>query len=133
MSQENVDSVRGAYEALRRHDLHAFLQAIHPEVKATSRLLEVEGAVYEGREGMRRLIEGVWAVFPDWQPEVLEADGYEEDLVVCAIRNKGRGVGSGVEVDMRAWQVVRFRDGMAIEIHAHETQAEALEAVGLSE
>ncbi len=133
MSQENVDSVYRGYEALRRHDLHAFLELMHPEIKATSRLLEVEGAVYEGREGMRRLIEGVWSVLPDWQPEVLEARAIDDDVVLCAVPNTGRGVEPGVEVDMTAWQVIKFQDDQAISIHPYETEAEALDAVGLRE
>ena len=133
MSQENVEIVRRAYEALGRRDLHAFLELMHPSVKATSRILEVEGAVYEGREGMRRLVEGIWSVFPDWQSEVMEAREVDDEVVLAAIRNVGRGVGSGVEVDMTAWQAVRFQDGQAIWIHPYATEAEALEAVGLSE
>src|SRR5688500_12053600 len=133
MSKEDVEAIYRAYDALSRRDLHAVLELMHPEVKATSRMLEVEGAIYEGREGMRRLIEGIWSVFPDWQTEVLEARAVEDDLVLVAIRNRGRGVGSGVEVDMTAWQAVRFQGGQVIWMEPYETEAEALEAVGLSE
>jgi ketosteroid isomerase-like protein len=133
MSRENVDGLCRAYDALTRRDLHAFLELMHPEVKATSRILEVEGAVYEGHDGMRRLIEGIWSVFPDWHPEVLEARAVNDDLVLATIRNRGMGVASGVAVDMTAWQAVRFQDGQAILIEPYETETEALEAVRLRE
>ena len=128
-----MELVRRGYDALGRRDLRAFLEFIHPRVKATSRMLEVEGAVYEGHDGLRRLIEGIWSVFPDWQTEVLEAREVNDEVVLVAIRNTGTGVGSGVEVDMTAWQALRFHDGQAIWIHPYATEAEALEAVGLSE
>ena len=133
MSQENVDGVRRAYEALARRDLHAFLELVHPDVEATSRMLEVEGAVYRGRDGMRRLVEGIWSVFPDWHSEVIEARAVGEDAVLAKIRNRGKGTASGVEVDMTAWQIVTFDDGRARFIRPYETEAEALEAVGLLE
>ena len=59
MSQENVEVVRRAYDAIRRRDLHAFLDLIHPDVEATSRVLEVEGAVYRGREGCAQFMEDI--------------------------------------------------------------------------
>jgi ketosteroid isomerase-like protein len=133
MSRENVELVRRGYEALGRRDLQAFLEFIHPSVKATSQMLEVEGGVYEGRDGVRRLVEGIWSVFPDWRPEVLEAREVDDEVVLVAIRNMGTGVGSGVEVDMTAWQAVRFQDGQAIWIHPYATETEGLEALGLRE
>jgi ketosteroid isomerase-like protein len=133
MSQENVEMVRRAYQALTDHDLHTFLELMHPEVTATSRILEVEGAVYEGRDGMRRLIEGIWSVFPDWRSEVLEAREVHDDLVLATVRSVGRGVDSGIEVDMTAWQSLTFRDGKLISAQPYETEADALEAVGLRE
>ena len=132
MSQENVDGVHQAYDAIRRRDLHAFLDLMHPDVEATSRVLEVEGAVYRGRAGMRQFIEDIWSVFPDWHPEVAHARDCG-DAVVAEIRGTGRGVGSGIETGMTAFQVVKFRDGKAIWIHGYATEHEALEAVGLSE
>ena len=132
MSQENVKMVRQGYEALRLRDLHAFLDLMHPEVEATSRVLEVEGAVYKGREGMRQFIEGIWSVFPDWYPTLLDAREVN-DAVVAKVHNAGRGVGSGIEIDMTAFQVLQFRDGLVIWVRPYATEKEALEAVGLSE
>ena len=56
-----------------------------------------------------------------------------EETVVTKVRGAGRGVGSGVELDMTACQVVRFRDGKVISIHGYPTEAEALEGAGLRE
>lgn len=133
MSQENVDAVYKAYDAMRRRDLHALLALMHPEVEATFRVMAVEGSVYRGHEGMRRFAEEVWSVFPDWHPEVDEARSVGADHVLARVRGTGRGVGSGLEVGMTVWQVVKVRDGKAIWVHGYPTEEEALEAVGLTE
>ncbi len=132
MSQQNIDALYRGYDAMRRRDLHAVLDIMHPELELTSRILEVEGVVYRGHEGMRRFAEEVWSVFPDWRPEVEEPRAVGE-AVVAKVRGAGRGVGSGIELDMTAWQVVDFRDGKVISMHGYPTQEEALEAVGLRE
>jgi ketosteroid isomerase-like protein len=133
MSQENVEILYRGYEAMRSRDLHALLGVVHPEFEGTFRILEVEGVVYRGHEGMRRFAEEVWSVFPDWQPEVEDARVVGEETVVTKVRGAGRGVGSGAELDMTACQVVRFREGKVISMHGSPTEAEALEAVGLRE
>lgn len=134
MSQGNVELVYRAYDAMRRRDLHAFLDFMDPEVEATFRVLAVEGGtVYRGREGMRRFAEELWSVFPDWHPEVEEAREVADDYVVAKVRGVGRGVGSGLEVGMTIWQVIRIRNGKAIWMHGYPTEREALEAVGLTE
>ena len=82
---------------------------------------------------MRRFAEEVWSVFPDWQPEVEDARVVGEETLVTKVRGAGRGVGSGAELDMTAWQVVRFREEKVIAIHGYPTEAEALEAAGVGD
>ena len=132
MTRENVDGIYLAYDAMRRRDLHAFLDLMDPEVEGTFRVLEVEGAVYRGHEGMRRFAEEVWSVFPNWHPEVEEAREVG-DCVVAKVRGAGRGVGSGIELEMTSWQVVKFRAGKALWMQSYPTETEALEAAELRE
>ena len=133
MSQENLETLYRGYDAMRRRDLHALLGVIHPKFEGSFRILEVEGVVYRGHEGMRRLAEEVWSVFPDWHPEVEHARVVGEEAVVAKIRGAGRGVGSGIEVEMTTWQLVKFDDGKVISMHPYPTEADAIQAVGLSE
>jgi ketosteroid isomerase-like protein len=133
MSRENVELVRRGYEAMRNRDLHAVLELIDPEFEGTFRILEVEGATYRGHEGMRRFAEEVWSVFPDWHPEVVSVREVADDVLVLHVRGTGRGVGSGVEVDLTAWHIVKVRDGRVLSTRDYRTEAKALEAVGLRE
>ena len=132
MSQENLETIYRGYDAMRRRDLHALLGVMHPEFEGTFRILEVEGAVYRGHEGMGRFAEEVWSVFPDWHPEAEDARVVAEDTVITKVRGAGRGVGSGVKLDMTTLQVVKFREGKVLSMHGYPTEAEALEAAGLA-
>jgi ketosteroid isomerase-like protein len=53
--------------------------------------------------------------------------------VVSLTRVSRRGSGSGVEVTLDAADVFTLRDGKVIQMTGYPKQAEALEAVGLSE
>jgi ketosteroid isomerase-like protein len=55
------------------------------------------------------------------------------DTMLVALRVRGRGVGSEVPIEQRAWHVVRLRDGRIARVEAFLLEAEALEAAGLSE
>ena len=133
MSEENVEIVRRGYDAMRRRDLHALLSVIHPEFEGEFRIMEVEGTVLRGHEGMRRFAEEIWSVFPDWQPEVDETRSVDKQIVVAKVLAAGRGVGSGVELAMTVWQVIKVRDEKIITMRSYPTETDALEAVGLSE
>ena len=69
-------------------------------------MLEVEGT-YRGREGMREWWDGVLAVLPDWNPQIVDS----RDLggcVVSRVRAEGRGTGSGISYDRDIWHSRRF-------------------------
>jgi ketosteroid isomerase-like protein len=132
MSRENVAAVYRAYEALRRRDYEALVRDAHPEVEGVVHVMSAEGTVYRGHAGMRRFLDELFSVFPDWHPEIVEATDYG-DTVIAEIRMAGRGASSGLALEQTAWQVFKFRDGKAVSFHGYGTRAEALEAAGLSE
>jgi hypothetical protein len=53
--------------------------------------------------------------------------------VFVAGRLEGRGLGSGVEVDVPFWMLTCFRDGLASQSRAYLDCAKALRAAGLAE
>ena len=131
MSQENVESVRRAFEAFQRRDLDAFLGCFDPDVEYRSLVLEVEG-VYRGHEGMRRWWEGVLAVFPDWSPRIEDSRDLGQ-RVLSRVRAEGRGTGSGIARDRNIWHVAEVRDGRMRWSAFFRTEDEALQAVGVRE
>ncbi len=56
-----------------------------------------------------------------------------EDRAFIALRFRGRGKGSGVEIDERGFWVYELRGGRLYRISEYNDRADALEAAGLSE
>ena len=131
MSRENVEVVRGLYEAWNRSGGVPPLELIDPAIEAEV----VDGldlTIYQGHAGVSDLLESFWDLFEGHHIEVEECIPAGDAVVVTA-HYYGRGRASGAEVDMRAWHVWSLRGGKAVRWRVFNTSLEALEAVGLSE
>jgi ketosteroid isomerase-like protein len=131
MSQDDVDLARRAFDALGRHDIEGFLAFVDPDVVFTSLVLEAEGGVYRGHDGVRDWWRSLSSVFPDWRPEVQEVRQLGEHEVLICIRMRAQGMASRVAVDQTTWQVARSREGKVVEWHFYRTETEAMKAVEL--
>ena len=134
MSQENVEIVRGAYEAFSRAGLDALLEHFHPDAEydATAAIGPYAG-MYYGHAAIRNFLADY---FESWEYVRMEPDDFievGEDNVVVLLRLHLRGRGSGIEVEARTVNVWTMRDGRAARMAIYNDKAEALEAVGLSE
>jgi ketosteroid isomerase-like protein len=133
MSQENVDRV--FYEladAFNRCDQDAFLALWDEDAELVSRLVAIEGA-YHGHDGIRRWWESVFDAWPDLTFEVVALRAIKDDLTLATVIFRGHGGGSGVPVEQMQWHVARWRDKKTVWLKVYAAEAEALEAVGLSE
>jgi hypothetical protein len=101
------------------------------QVKAESRLVAMEGG-YHGNEGVRRWWKNLLEFIPDYNVEILEARAYG-DVTIGHAQGRGHGVASATPVDDPIWQVCRWRKGKCVWWRIVSTEAEALEAAGLSE
>jgi ketosteroid isomerase-like protein len=131
MSQENVELAYRLYDAVSRRDLDALLAVTDENVELVSILVSVEGG-YHGHAGFRRWWENVFDAIPDYRVEVEEIRDLG-DLTLAAIRLRGHGSGSGAPIDQRLSQVIQWRHTKAVRLESFRSEAEALEAVGLSE
>jgi ketosteroid isomerase-like protein len=128
MSQENVERVRRGFEAAARRDLDEVLGTLDPDVVYKP----AQEAAVRGRDAVR-------ASWERWDAEWDEAQMISEEIidagdqVVQAILFRGRGRGSGIEVEGRFFQVYTFKDGKTVRWEEFSDRAEALEAAGLSE
>jgi ketosteroid isomerase-like protein len=130
MSEENVEVVRRAYEAVRQRNFDAFLALHDAKVQLTP--LRPEGATYHGYEGVRRYWEELFDVFPDFTAEIDEVRTLG-NLVLVAARISGHGKGSEVPVGQPIWQLGELRAGKILWWRSFPSRSEALEAAGLSE
>jgi ketosteroid isomerase-like protein len=131
MSKENVQLGYRAIDAVNRRDLDALLELMDEDVESASRIVAMEGGLH-GHDGVRRWWKSWFDAFPDYQLEVVETrDG--GDAVVATVRAVGHGAGSNLPVEDKIFQASRWRNRRCVWWQVFRTEAEALEAAGLSE
>jgi ketosteroid isomerase-like protein len=130
MSQENLDAVRGAYEALNQGNAEAVLGAIHDEMEFREPESLPYGGTYRGPQGMGELFE---ALASNWDELHLEIEQLLDagDWAVVLGRLQGRSKATGEQVDEPYVEVLRFRDGKAIEGRIQMDTTRVLRALGV--
>jgi ketosteroid isomerase-like protein len=129
MSKQNVELASQAFDAVNRRDLDALLALIDDDVKIVTRIAAVEGGLH-GHDGMRRWWENMFAPFPDYYFEVVDVRDLG-DVTLASSCALGHGAGSDVPFEDLLWHASQWQRGKCIWWRAFETEAQALEAVGL--
>jgi ketosteroid isomerase-like protein len=133
MSEENVELAYQAVDALNQRDLDAFLSLCDPDLEFHSRLVELEGGEpYRGHDGIRSWWENVFRVFPDFSAEIEEVRDFG-DVTVARARLRGHGTESDAPWEQTQWHVAEWHHKKNIRWRIFMSEAEALEAAGLSE
>ena len=120
--------IRRSYEAFNRRDLSATVDDMHPDFELDfSGSVGLEGGIYRGQEGMKKLWERYWDAF---ETISIEPEDFIEvgEHIVVVVRARGRGRGSGVEVDARGPHMWSFRDGTVVRFTLYQELAEAIQA-----
>ena len=131
MSQENVDTVRRAWEAFENHENEAIFPLYDADVEIQG-LHGLGDRVYRGVAGVREF-------WHDWSASWSEAGSEVEewidagDDVIAVMHLWGRGKRSGVRVEARQSHVWTVRGGKMWRLRVYDTKDEALKAVGLAE
>jgi ketosteroid isomerase-like protein len=131
MSEENVEIVRETFEAWNRRDFDRAQEAWSPDVVVEISAQSTMRGTYSGLDGLREVLR-FWGAFADFHSDIEEC-AESGDEVVATLHHHGRGKSSGIEVDMRNWQVFTVRDGKIVRYRIYDTRERALEAAGLSE
>ena len=91
-----------------------------------------EESAARGHEAVRASLvrwKGEWDDY-ELRPEEFEQLG---DRVVVAVRMRGRGRASGIEVDARLYDVYTLREGKIVRMDQFTERSEAHEAAGLTD
>src|SRR5687768_1643305 len=112
MSQENVELVQRAFEALNRRDVEGFLEATDPNVvQDWSRAIGPQRGIYRGRDEVGLFLRSWWDAFDESVivvGELIDAG----DRVVAVFHGRQRGRSSGAVVEGRGSVLVwDLRDG----------------------
>jgi ketosteroid isomerase-like protein len=133
MSEENVEIVRGLFEAFQRESgPEAIIAALDPAIVWQVRSDLPDAQTYTGHEGFRSLLGTFEEVLDEswYRPvEFLEAG----DQVIVPLRWGGRGKASGVASELEETWVFTLSDGKVTHVEEFTTRSAALEAAGLRE
>jgi ketosteroid isomerase-like protein len=133
MSQENVELVRRGHETFNRRDLDAYLATSDTNVEFTPYERAIEGlGPYRGHDDVRRWWDEAFETLPDFKVELNEVRDLG-NLIFVRGRLHGHRAASGASFERTYWGLFRCREGRVVWWHAFQSEAEALEAAGLSE
>jgi hypothetical protein len=124
----NLEIAREGLDDFRRGDLEAFLSKLDPEVEIYSPPDRANPAHFRGREGFVQWTStwlDAWETF-EWVDEDFEPVG--EHHVLMTVTQRGIGKGSGVEVEMPAYYMAEYHEGLATRVHLYPTREQALDA-----
>jgi ketosteroid isomerase-like protein len=133
MSQENVEIVEAAYQALADEGLDRWIEHWADDLEHRS----IEGAPDDrgpihGKDAMRAYVEDWIELFDDYRIEPIELIDAGENTVVAVLRFGGRAKLSRIQTDQIMGAVFQIRDGKIAVGREYATRGEALEAAGLS-
>ena len=138
MSQENVETLREAYEllntrfgALKGGEIDDLLAFFDPEV-----VIEMVDApdpdTYHGHDGVRRWFNDA---FGPWAAIHIEAEDFKEagPWTIALLHTSLRGEASGVELGLSTAAFHQFRGGRILLDHVYLDRDEGLQAFALKE
>jgi ketosteroid isomerase-like protein len=133
MSEENVEIVQRAFDAIRRRDIEALLALYDADIEFLPLTgTRVESGGYAGHAGVRSYFEEVAEVWEEMRPYADTTRPVGDHVLVmggCAVR----GIGSGaLSDDPMAW-VITLDDGKIVRHRGYGSADEALEALELPE
>jgi ketosteroid isomerase-like protein len=125
----NSELLLSGYDAWNHDDCQAWLDLLDPDVKiSTSGVFPDLSAEYCGHGEATRFWKQMHS---PWETFRIDVEHVEDDdeCAFAAIRFRGRGVDSGIEVDMRFGMGIRVRDELATHMVNRRTIDEAREAL----
>jgi ketosteroid isomerase-like protein len=132
MSEENIEIVRKAIEAWNRRDVAAARALWRSDAEVDwSRSQGPLKGVYRGRGETEGFQDEFWSTFEEVE---IETHGFRQVGSHVVVPNTAHLRGrEGIEVIARATLVYTVENGQIARLRMFQEQAEALEAVGLSD
>jgi ketosteroid isomerase-like protein len=132
VSQENVEVVRRALSLVTRGDLEGLHDLVGRGFEVRENVLAPDAAVYSGRDGLKKWLEGSREAFGEFhfEPERFLERG---DWIFVPVRARGKGKGSGAPFTARYVSAFKFRLGKILLAASYSDLSEALAAAGLEE
>jgi uncharacterized protein len=132
MSQDNVDTVRRIYAVWDQEGSPVPSGLLDPEVEWVNPPEAVEPGTRRGIDAFADAARTVAETFQGVRVEIERlVDAGERVVVIATLRGRGRG--SGADVERRQGYVWTLREGKAVRFEWFNDPAKAMEAAGLRE
>ena len=132
MSRENLDTVRGVFDAWGEGDFRASVGHFDPNVVLVVGREFPDAGISLGPEAVR---DYTTRFMQQWDGLTMAAEEirHSGDTVLVRTRQRGSGKASGVESEMTYFWIFSFRGGRIIRLESVRDEAQALKAAGLRE
>jgi ketosteroid isomerase-like protein len=131
MSQDNVELVRRAFEAVNRPDADAWAAVVGSDFEFRSIFTGLEGRVYRGPQGAQPYFADLAEAWEHFQIELEDLRDLGDGRVLTRQRVRARGRASGAKTDVRVGSVAEVRAGKVIAIQTYGDPAQARRAAGV--
>jgi ketosteroid isomerase-like protein len=137
MSEENVELVRRAYEALGPYpgqvEESTYANWVAPDAEADLSAVYPDAPIIQAGPGnVNRMVDALpWGRSVKLEPE--RFFDVDDERVLVFIHVTAEGEGSGAPVEMRDAHELTIRDGLIVRLKVYADRAEALKAADLSE
>jgi uncharacterized protein len=128
VSGEDVQLLRGAYEALNAGDSESALAALAPEAEWVEHSSLPEAGSYRGRDAIGRFLESFMESWEEFNQDV-ESLVDAGERVAIVLRSRARGKGSGIEVEGRYAHIWTMRNGSGVRVDTYDDVDAALAAL----
>ena len=132
MSQEDVEVVRQALDAMNRREIDRYLGHCTQDIVLRAPTGPIEGE-YRGSDGIRRYFAGIDDVAPNFRLDADSVNVVDDSRAIGRLRVTATGRASGVPIDLPVTTVYELVDRKISCICVCRDHDEALKAVGLSE
>jgi ketosteroid isomerase-like protein len=130
MGQANEELIRRGYALLNAGDMEGAKQLSHPEIELRTRFTGLAGRPFHGHEGVEQWFADVAETFDEVEQTVERCIDVDEERTISVVHFRGRGKGSGIEIDQEIASIWTIRDGLVTRVETHPTLEEALAATG---
>jgi len=132
--QQNIEIVKGMYEALGRGDVDAILAAVTDDVDWSTDAAMPVAPWYghrSGKDDVRRFFEEIAKTGPITEFTPVSFASNEEGDVMVLIRYAFTAAATGRDVAMNMHHYFRFRDGKACYVRSAEDTAQVAAALAV--